>query len=330
MAGSKMLPYFLALAGFVTFFILFMKFNEYELLVKRSTSLCKDNESKRMLAKKLEDEKREVNTITVKYDKRNIFFTYKVYKPMQSNNKATIIMKGCPSRRNIANFALVTGFIDLRSKTYRKTLGELAEETEENNLKIDARHMEIIDVLQHNLNHKFIDEVHVLVRDRETAEYLHSLPLQRSEELFISVVNEEVGLTSQLLYAARCLTDHLVAITNQDNKLGKGWDLPWYEVIRDTRTMYALTRHSPLESNCTSQWNCDDGGIYVGSHDTFVLKPLKEWTESTFSELKGISPDLYGMENLLMWFLQTKLGYRILTHAKFCSYTIIIVFLSEA
>ena len=237
MAGPKVLPYFLALAGFVTCSILFMNFIEYKLLVKRSTSLLK-----------LEDEKHRVNTITVTYGNRDIFFTYKVYKPMQSNNKATIIMESCPSKRNIANFVLVTGFIDLRSKTYRKTLGDLAEETEENNLKIDARHMEIVDVLQHNLNHKFIDEVHVLVRDRETAEYLHSLPLQRSEELFLRVANEEVGLTSQLLYAARCLTDHLVAITNQDNKIGKGWDFPWYEVIRDTRTIYALTRHSALTS----------------------------------------------------------------------------------
>ena len=77
-----------------------------------------------------------------------------------------------------------------------------------------------------------------------------------------------------------------------------------------------LTRHSALESNCTSQWSCDDGDIYVGSHDTFVLKPLMEWTESTFSELKGISPDLYGMENLLMWFFQTKLDYRVLNPCK--------------
>eukprot|EP00795_Rhopilema_esculentum_P005606 gene5606-10812_t len=179
----------------------------------------------------------------------NISFTYKFYEPMHSFNKATFVMEGCSSRENTEKFVLITGFIDLKSKTYRKTLGNLAVASEENNAQIEARLMEVVDVLQSNLNYALIDEIHVLVRDRETAEYLHSLPLKRSERLVLRVVNEDVGLKCQLLYAARCLPGQLVAITNQDNKIGKGWDLPWRQVIRDPRTMYALTRHSSLNPN---------------------------------------------------------------------------------
>eukprot|EP00795_Rhopilema_esculentum_P009283 gene9283-16977_t len=170
-----------------------------------------------------------------------------------------------------------------------------------------ARLIEVIDVLQSNLNHT-IDEIHVLVRDQETAEYLHSLPLKRSEKLVLRVVvNEDVGLKCQLLYAARCLPGQLVAITNQDNKIGKGWDLPWRQVIGNSRTMYALTRHSALNSNCTKYTklgSCDDGEIYFGSRDTFALKAMSNWTEITFEELKGISLDMPGMENRFIWFFK--------------------------
>eukprot|EP00795_Rhopilema_esculentum_P001209 gene1209-15575_t len=239
----------------------------------------------------------------------NISFTYKVYKPMHSFNKATFVMEGCSSRENTEKFILITGFIDLKSKTYRKTLGNLAVASEENNAKIEARLMEIIDVLQSNLNHTLIDEIHVLVRDRETAEYLHSLPLKRSEKLVLRVVNEDVGLKCQLLYAARCLPGQLVAITNQDNKIGKGWDLPWRQVIGDSRTVYALTRHPALNSNCTrysKRATCDDGEIYFGSHDTFVLKAMKEWSESTFQELKGICPICLEWKTFLFGFFKQK------------------------
>ena len=249
----------------------------------------------------------------------NIYFTYKMYKPMRSFNEATFVTLGCSSRENTEKLVLITGFIDLKSNTYRKTLGNLAVASEENNAQIEARLMEVIDVLQSNLNHTLIDEIHVLVRDRETAEYLHSLPLKRSEKLVLRVVNEDVGLKCQLLYAARCLPGQLVAITNQDNKIGKGWDLPWRQVIGDSRTMYALTRHPALNSNCTKYTklgSCDDGEVYFGSHDTFVLKAMKDWSESTFEELKGISPDLPGMENFFIWFFQTKMKYRVLNPCK--------------
>ena len=249
----------------------------------------------------------------------NISFTYKVYKPMHSFNNATFVMEGCSSRENTDKFVLITGFIDLKSNTYRRTLGNLADSSEENNAKIEARLMEVIDVLQSNLNHTLIDEIHILVRDRETAEYLHSLPLKRSEKLVLRVVNEDVGLKCQLIYAARCLPGQYVAITNQDNKVGKGWDLPWRKVIGDSSTVYALTRHPALNSNCTKyskHGTCDDGEIYFGSHDTFVVKAMKEWSESTFQELKGISPDLPGMENLFIWFFQTKMKYRVLNPCK--------------
>eukprot|EP00795_Rhopilema_esculentum_P009280 gene9280-16974_t len=265
-------------------------------------------------------QKKLVRTIFVPYEKNEMIpFSFEVYNQMASVNNATLLLNGCARKRNSSSLSLITGFINLYKSTYRETLGKLSKDTEENNLLIEARHMEVIDVLQSNLNHKFVNEIHVLVRDREAAEYLHSLPLQRSEKLVLRVVNEDVGLKCQLLYAAKCLPGQLVAITNQDNKIGKGWDLPWRQVIGDSRTMYALTRHSEIDSSCTranSEGTCDEGQLYLGSHDTFVFKVLKEWTENTFIGLEGISPDLLGMENFVIWFFQTKLNYLVLNPCK--------------
>ena len=146
--------------------------------------------------------------ITVGYEQfhSNISSTYQVFKPMRYFNEAELVSEGCSSRENTEKFVVITRFIDLKSNTYRRTLRNPAASSQ-----IEARLMEVIDVLQSNLEHALIDEMHVLV-------YLHSFPLKRSEKLVLRVVNEDVGLKCQLLFAARCLPGQLVAITNQDNK----------------------------------------------------------------------------------------------------------------
>ena len=118
---------------------------------------------------------------------------------------------------------LITGFIDfVKNKKYHQSTGELAHETQSNNEKIEAR--EIIDVLQSNLLNSVIQNIHMIVWDVETAKYLNLLALQRSEKLIWQLIGKDVGLTEQLLYTSECLAGRVTAITNQDNKIGKGWN----------------------------------------------------------------------------------------------------------
>lgn len=249
-------------------------------------------------------------------------FRYKVYMPQKFGNKATVVSKGCRETAQVpGKIEWITSFIDFfRNKKYRQGIGGLAKDNDGNNALIYARQMEVIDVLQSNLLNHVIEIVHMLVWNIETAEYLKSLPLKNSHKLVLRVVGRDVGLKEQFEYASECLQNRIIAISNQDNKLGKGWDNEEYHrILNEGDIMYALTRHAPENSTCT--WNnwqgttCDDGMSYYGSHDTFVLR-AKTWHADLFTEIGRVTPNMVGMETLLIWVFKNKLNYRILNPCK--------------
>ena len=253
-------------------------------------------------------------------------FVYKLYQPIKGGNLASIVEEGC-AKPNIqpdgSKIVLITGFINLTEPIYRKTLGDLKHISDEpDTLIIKARHMEVINALQTNLLHAAIESIHVIVFSRDTAVYLKSMNLKNIERLVIRPTGSDVGLKEQLQYASECLAGRLVAITNQDNTIGQGWENPDYKrILNEKNIMYGLTRHSTATedpnhgSNCT--WmqvkynNCDDGGIYWRSHDTFIFRARK-WPSILMEDLTNVTPDKHGMENVVLWFFNTKLNYTIL------------------
>ena len=265
--------------------------------------------------------------ITLKIGGKIEQFAFKVFQSTVGGNKAIILNKTCPQSKSLpdeSKVELITGFVDLvRNSNYRKILGDLTRLSDmPENLIVEAREMEVINVLQVNLLHPMLENIHVLVWSRETANYLKSLNLTNSEKLVIRVVGRDVGLKEQLLYASECLRERVVAITNHDNTIGKGWDNKSYlKILKEKDIMYALTRHSTLTerpdqgSNC--KWNqgkennCDIGGFYTGSHDTFILQARK-WNNAFINDLNDVTPDKLGMENLFLWHFHTKLHYSIL------------------
>ena len=259
----------------------------------------------------------ELKNITIRVGKQRGILVYRVLKTQTKCNLATVVISGCKKTKHATGkIELITSFIDfVRSKVYRQTIGGIIY----NDDVIEARQMEILDVLQDNLLHPVVERVHMLVWERGTAEYIRSLPLKNSEKLTLRITGKDVGLKEQLLYASECLTDRIIAISNQDNKIGKGWNnTEYHKILRDNDIMYALTRHSPIETNCT--WlndigTCDDGEVHISTHDTFVLRARK-WNAQVFDEISSITPDMLGMENLFMWFFQKKLKYRVLNPCK--------------
>ena len=262
----------------------------------------------------------EFRSINLTVGKDSTLFKYKLYKPGELNS-ATFLTTGCKSTQHTDDkIQLITGYIDfVRNKKYRQSIGELSRETQSNNEMIEARQMEIIDVLQSNLLHPAIQNIHVMVWDIETAEYLNSLALQGSEKLILRVIGKDVGLTDQLLYASECLADRVIAITNQDNQIGRGWDNDdYHHILKQHDIIYALTRHSPVESNCNWLYGagtCDDAAPYIGCHDTFVLR-TKRWKRDMLADIISVTPDKHGMENYFLWFFKEKLNYTVINPCK--------------
>ena len=240
---------------------------------------------------------------------------------------ASVVKEGCHKQSihpdGIRKVELVTGFVNLTLPSYRKTLGDLSRIGGKSDSEtIQARHMEVINVLQVNLLHDMIEAVHVVVSNLDTAMYLKSLNLQQSERLIIRVMGKDVGLKEQIEYSVECLEGRVIAITNQDNTIGRGWDNKEYvRILKETNIIYGLTRHSTATedagkgSNCTwtqmGENNCDLGGYYRGSHDTFIFQ-VRMGVKSILKDLSGVTPDKLGMENLFLWYFQTRMNYTVL------------------
>ena len=260
---------------------------------------------------------RELRSAVLSVGKEQSTLNFYVYKSSPVLNRATVLIDGCTQiRDNDDKIQLITGFIAyVRNEKYRQAIAYLLKDATVGSDIIEIRQMEVVGVLQDNLQHPSIGRIHVLVWDKETADYMKSLPLKNSEKLILRVIGKDVGVKEQLLYASECLSDKIVAITNQDNKLGKGWDITEYHrVLRVNDIMYALTRHTPVESNCVwsqHSGSCDDGEEHVGSHDTFVLQARK-WNADIFNEVKSVTLDKPGMENSVIWFFKNKLEYAIM------------------
>ena len=251
---------------------------------------------------------------------REIFY-YRQFQEIDSKNNNTVLTGGCFTGRKIKDenkngkVVLVTNFLYFKLEKYRKKLflagGMLTDEA------LNARIMEVLGVLQDNLRHPSIQQVHVLVNDMEAVQYLRRIEFENSGRLVIASMNESISMKTQLIYAAKCLKDKIVAICHQDNAFGKGWDKLKPEILRKKKVMYALTRHTSLwpNSKCkatTASASCDKGRAYIGSHDTFVFYVRNGITAKSLAALDNVRPNQYGMENLLIWLFKKKLRYKVL------------------
>ena len=159
--------------------------------------------------------------------------------------------------------------------------------------------------------------VHVLVFRNETITYLRSLNLENSQNLIIHKTNESTTMLQKFAYASKYLQGKTVIICHQDNFIGEEWEQVSHNILKRKRLMYALTRH-PSPSKCKATMeaaNCGKGFRYMGSHDAFVFYvngplPLHELVEL------NVTPNLYGMENILIWIFETKLNYKVLNPCK--------------
>ena len=181
--------------------------------------------------------------------------------------------------------------------------------------KANARAMEVVNVLSKKLNHNDIAEIHVLVEDERTGDFVRRLGLNNTSKLTVRVIEDTVTMKAQLEYAGNFLLDRVIAISHQDSLFGKGWQRLRPDILKQNRIMYALTRHTNENSKCPTRnppANCDPGYPYLGSHDVFLYHVKERFPNATLKLLDTITPNLNGMENLLIWMFREKLGYKVM------------------
>ena len=180
--------------------------------------------------------------------------------------------------------------------------------------QLKERQMEIEEALQRNLNNDRIAAVHVLYEHPETHIHLLHLQLANSSKLVLHLTNSDPTLAMALEYIQTYLMNKTVILMNQDIYLGGGWEKMSISTLRSNKLMYALTRHLPRES-CPRTASCDEKAEYVGSHDVFVFYVAVNFT---MEMLKGLDfgQNGAGMENVLMWYFEKHMGYRLLNPCK--------------
>ena len=180
--------------------------------------------------------------------------------------------------------------------------------------QLSRRQKEIEETLEENLVNERVAAIHVLYEHPEIHIYLSQLKLSNSYKLVLHLTNGDPTLAMNLDYIQTYLINKTVILMNQDIYLGAGWDKVSISALRSRKIMYALTRHSP-EKSCRKFASCDEGAEYVGSHDVFVFYVAANFTNEMMTGL-NFGQNGAGMENVLMWYFEKHMGYRVLNPCK--------------
>ena len=261
-------------------------------------------------------------TLVLRNGQNKFHFEYRVLGTLDGTNQARMSSANDPGTRDILKsndfglFHIVTTFVPFDNTEVRKNL-LLNEDEAPTDHQIEARMAEVIDCLQRNLNHERIAFVHTLVFREETINYLQSLNLENSQKLIIHKNEESPTMLHEFMYASKYLQGKMVIISHQDNYIGEGWQKVDHVVLKKGHLMYALTRH-PSPSKCSATVtaaNCGGDYPYMGSHDTFVFYVNGSLARHKLVEI-DVTPNMSGIENVLIWIFKTRFNYRVLNPCK--------------
>ena len=178
-----------------------------------------------------------------------------------------------------------------------------------------AREAEYKYVLQKNLDHPLVQCVHVLTTNY-TETFKKFQDLTNRHKMLVKEV-ESVDLTRvPFEYISQNLVGEDAMYANADIYLGEGFELVDPAVMIRQKIMYALTRQVKPEERCgvnrtfTDTDKCLEAP-YIGSHDVFLFRLKKSLPDTFLKELEFKLPSL-GMENVIVWHFQHKLGYCVL------------------
>ena len=261
-------------------------------------------------------------TLILQNGKEKFNFDYRVIGLLDGTNQARMSSAQDPVTRDMLKeddfglFHLVTTFVPFDNEEVRKNL-LINDDEPPTDEQIEARMAEVTDCLQRNLNHKMISFVHLLVLREESINYLQTLDFENSQKLIIHQNAESPTMMHEVIYATKYLQGKTVIISHQDNYIGEGWEKVNHKILKKKNLLYALTRHpSPLKcSATTTAAHCGEDYPYMGSHDTFVFYVKRLLPRHQLVEI-DVTPNMSGIENVLIWIFKTRFEYKVLNPCK--------------
>ena len=130
-------------------------------------------------------------------------------------------------------------------------------------------------------------------------------------KLVFQMLGWRISYKDAFLYASKNLIGKNGIIMNADCYVDKGFE-HLDENILSNKTMYSLTRHGrPANSSlCTVPDMCGPNYRYVGSHDAWVFRLLAPLPVEVLNNIDYL-PHLFGIEQVLMFYLRTSGGFTI-------------------
>ena len=176
------------------------------------------------------------------------------------------------------------------------------------------RKAEVYLVVQKNLNHPLVKSFHVLVENKSVAEEaIRKQALQNADKIVI----HENGRPATYKDIFRYISDNFVNKTAmfvcEDVYLGKGYEKINPRTMRDSKIMYALTRHdSPEWRHCQrafKQSTCDTR--YGGSHDAYMVHLKEPIIEAVLKEV-DYETFRWRIEGRIIWAFKTLMKFCVL------------------
>ena len=176
---------------------------------------------------------------------------------------------------------------------------------------LHKREKEYMRALQTNLNHDHVKRIHILSTDAKKLKMLLKTYLLSNQSKVLIAEQKSVNLTRDIYdYISENLVGVDVMFLNSDIYLGAGFDRVDPVVLRKNKIMYALTRQVNKEEEKCEVDKCRES-TYLGSHDTFLFHLTERIPDSALQHLNFKFPQ-WGVENVVMWMFQSKLGYCLL------------------
>ncbi len=188
--------------------------------------------------------------------------------------------------------------------------------------QIKRRKMEYRYVLQKNLAHPFVKNVHILTTNStETSEIFQGMPNEK--KLIISERKSIDLVKDSWQYISESLVGEDVMFANADIYLGGGFEKVDTVAMGRESIMYALSRRVAPQEQCgktkdgkprsigiTDKDICLSGK-YFGSHDVFLTR-LKEPLPSSYLDELNFELGSLGQENVIIWLFKSKMKYCVL------------------
>ena len=174
------------------------------------------------------------------------------------------------------------------------------------------REKEYMTCLQRNLNHDLVSRIHVLTSNaEETRQIFQKYELSNQAKLLVSEIKSIVMVRDLFEYISQNLVGKDVMFINADIWLGSGFDRVDPIVMRKQKIFYSITRRIANDKERCGQKDFCLEWRYMGSHDTFLFS-LHEAIPEDALKLLNVKFPAPGIENVLMWVFQHKLGYCLL------------------